>query len=36
MVLCFKVQEHPKAQSAMILWFKGHGLKSHLTDWESR
>ena len=37
MVLCFFVQEHLKAQSAVVLILKrlrrrGHGLKSHLTD----
>ena len=39
MVLCFYVQEHPKAQSAVVLVLKhlrrrGHCLKSHPTDWE--
>ena len=40
MVLLFYVQEHPKAQPAVILVLKrfrrqGHGLKYHQTDWES-
>ena len=35
----FYVQEHPKAQPAVVLVLKrlrrrGHGLKSHPTDWE--
>ena len=35
----FYVQEHPKAQPAVVLGLKrlgrqGHGLKSHPTDWE--
>ena len=35
----FYVQEHPKAQLAVVLILKrlrrrGHGLKSHPTDWE--
>ena len=40
MVLWFyNVQEHPKAQQAVILILKrlkrrGNGLKSNLTDWE--
>ena len=39
MVLWFYVQEHPKAQPAVVLVLKrlrrrGNGLKSHLTDWE--
>ena len=41
MVLCgiFYVQEHPKAQPAVVLVLKrlsrrGHGLKSHLTEWK--
>ena len=41
MVLWFYVQEHPKAQPAVVLVLKclrrrGNGLKSHLTDWEKR
>ena len=41
MVLWFYVQEHPKAQPAVVRVLKhlrrrGHGLKSHPTDWESR
>ena len=38
--LCdFNVQEHPKAQPAVVLVLKrlrrrDHGLKSHPTDWE--
>ena len=36
---CVDVQEHPKAQSAVVLVLKrlrrrGHGLKSHPKDWE--
>ena len=42
MVLCVcggYVQEHLKAQPAVVLILKhhirrGHGVKSHLTDWE--
>ena len=39
MVLWFYVQEHPQAQPAVILDLKrhkrrGHGSKSHPTDWE--
>ena len=39
MGLWFYVQEHPKAQRAVVLVLKrlsrrGHSLKSHLTDWE--
>ena len=39
MVLWFYVQEHLKAQPAVVLVLKrlrrrGHGLKSHPTDWE--
>ena len=44
MVLSFYVQEHPKAQPAVVVTLKclrklGHGLKSHPlkshpTDWE--
>ena len=39
MFLWFNVQEHPKAQLAVVLVLKclirrGHGLKSHPTDWE--
>ena len=39
MVLWFYVQEHPKAQPAVVLVLKhlgrrGNGLKSHPTDWE--
>ena len=39
MVLCFYVQEHRKAQPAVVLILKhlrrcGHGLKTHLTDYE--
>ena len=39
MVLWFYVQEHPKAQSAVVLVLKrlrrrGNSLKSHPTDWE--
>ena len=39
MVLRFYVQEHPKAQPAVVLILKnlkgrGHSLKSHLADWE--
>ena len=39
MVLCFYVQEHPKAQPAVVLVLKhlrrrDHCLKSHPTDWE--
>ena len=39
MVLWFYVQEHPKAQLAVVLVLKrlrrqGNGLKSHPTDWE--
>ena len=39
--MLFYVQEHPKAQLAVVLVLKclrrrGHGLKSHPTDWESR
>ena len=38
-VLWFYVQEHPKAQPAVILVLKrfrrrGNGLKTHLNDWE--
>ena len=37
----FYVQEHPKAQPAVVLVLKrlrrwGYGLKSHPTDWRSR
>ena len=37
--LLFYVQEHPKAQPAVVLVLKrlrrrGNGLKSHLADWE--
>ena len=37
--LWFYVQEHPRAQSAVVLVLKhvrkrGNGLKSHPTDWE--
>ena len=37
--LWFYVQEHPKAQPAVVLGLKrlrrrGNGLKSHPTDWE--
>ena len=37
--LLFYVQEHPKAQPAVVLVLKrlrrlGNGLKSHPTDWE--
>ena len=39
MVLWFYVQEHPKAQPAVVLILKhlkgrGHSLKYHPTDWE--
>ena len=39
MVLCFYVQELPKAQQAVVLFLKrlrrrGNSLKSHPTDWE--
>ena len=39
MVLWFYVQEHPKAQPAVVLVLNGlrrrsHGLKYHPTDWE--
>ena len=39
MVLLFYVQEHPKTKPAVVLISKhhrsrGHGLKSHRTDWE--
>ena len=39
MDLCFYVQEHPKAQPAVVLVLtrlrkRGHGLKSHPTDSE--
>ena len=39
MVLWFYVQEHPKAQLAVVLVLerlrrRGNGLKSHPTDWE--
>ena len=39
MVLWFYVQEHPKAQPAVVLVLKllrrrGNGFKSHPTDWE--
>ena len=39
MVLWFYVQEHPKAQPAVVLVLKrlrrrGNGIKSHPTDWE--
>ena len=34
MVLWFYVQEHPKAQPAVVLVLKGLSLKSHPTDWE--
>ena len=39
MVLSFYVQEHPKAQPAVVVTLKclrrlGYGLKSHPTDWE--
>ena len=39
MVLWFYVQEHPKAEPAVVLVLKrprrqGNGLKSHPTDWE--
>ena len=39
MVLWFYVQEHPKAQPAVVLILKhlkgrSHSLKSHPTDWE--
>ena len=39
MVCAVYVQEHPKAQPAVVLVLKrlrrrGHGLKSDLTDWE--
>ena len=38
-VVVFYVQEHPKAQPAVVLVLKclrrrGHSLKSHPTDWE--
>ena len=41
MVLWFYVQEHRKAQPAVVLVLKrlrrrGQGLKSHPKDWESR
>ena len=40
MVLRFYVRQHPKAQSAVVLILKrprrrGHGLKSHPTDYNS-
>ena len=39
MGFCFYIQEHPKAQPAVVLILKrlrrrGLGLKSHPTDWE--
>ena len=39
MVMWFYVQEHPKAQYAVVLVLRrlrrrGNGLKSHPTDWE--
>ena len=41
MVLWFYVQEHSKAQPAVVLVLKrlrrrGHGLKSRPTDWEKQ
>ena len=32
--LWFYVQEHPRAQPAVVLVFKHLSLKSHPTDWE--